>query len=34
MLYEPKWEGNSKKRAIKIQIADLLCYTVETNTTL
>ena len=34
-LWGPKWEGNPKKRGdICIGIADSLCFTAETNTTL
>ena len=33
-LWGPKWEGNPKKSNICIHIAESLCCTAETNTTL
>ena len=33
-LWWPKWEGNPKRGAIRIHIADSLCSTAETNTLL
>ena len=33
-LWQPKWEGNPKKRGHVIYVADSLCRTAETNTTL
>ena len=32
-LWWPKWEGNPKKRDISIRMADSLCCTTETDTT-
>ena len=33
-VWQPKWEGNPKKRGYIIYVADSLCHTAETNTTL
>ena len=32
-VWQPKWEGNPKKRGYIIYVADSLCHTAETNTT-